>query len=438
MRKLVVLVFALGSALAFAQDASEQAPPPSIGLPDSGSMNTLTSLAGQFFNHDFVNFYGFADGIYDSTRQTLNTGGVGGGGSAGIDVGGGVQLSHQFKRSILSLNYRGDYRNYTNGFLGSGTNQYLNLVWAARLGQRWTLSTAASGGIMLYGENFYNPSGIGIANNPFSPETRFASASVFLSYQQSARLSYILGGSFFLNRYNYPGAIGSTGVIASGSVVYRTSFRTSVGATYSHDEFQFQHAAGSSHIDGVFGTLSHTFGRNYTASVSAGVTRAESAGIINIPVEVILPGIGPVTGYETGRYDVTRNIPTVQASLTHSFRKYLFSASGGKGVTPGNGTVLTSSNTYFGGVISRGFQRSNISGGVFYSHFTSIANQVSSSYNQTSLSGSYSYNLGRHISTSLTYSYFRYGGFLNYGGISDNRITFGFTFSSKNIPVTLF
>ena len=437
MKKLAVLVFGLGCALASAQDASQEAPPPSSGLPDSGSMNTMTSLAGQFFEHDFVNFYGFANGLYDSTRQTLNNGSTGGGGSAGIDVGGGVQLSKQFKRSVLSLNYRGDYRYYT-GYLGNGTNQYLNLVWAARLGKRWTLSTSVSAGIMLYGENFYNPSGVGIDNNPFSPETRFASLSAYLSYQQSARLSYIIGGSFFLNRYNYPGAIGSTGVIGSASVVYRLSYRTSIGATYSHDEFQFQHNVGSSQIDGGFGTVTHTFGRNYTVSVSAGLTRARSSGIITIPVEVILPGIGPVTGYEIGSYNVTRNIPTVQASISHSIRHYTFSASGGRGVTPGNGTVLTSSHTYLGGVISRSFERSNLSGGAFYSHITSIANQVNSSYNQTSLTASYSYRLARHMSTSVTYSFYRYGGFLNYGSIADNRITFGFTFSTKNIPVTLF
>ena len=192
--------------------AQETSQPGPQAVPQGTSDNTLTSLAGEFFHGDFVNYYGFASGIFDTTQTTLNSSNNI---SGGISVGGGVTVSKQLSNGIFSLNYRGDYRNYTSGGSSnsSGTDQYLNLIYSRRLGHRWALSLQEGAGILLYNQGFYtalSPNG-GTQTNPFSPSSRFLSSSAYLSYRQTARLTYTFGGSFFLNRYSYPGAIGSTG-----------------------------------------------------------------------------------------------------------------------------------------------------------------------------------------------------------------------------------
>ncbi len=397
----------------------------------------LTSLAGQFFNGDYFNFFGFMDGVYDSTQQTLQTNQRGG---PGFDIGGGVTGSKTFSTSVLSLSYRGEFRDYSSGFGGNGTNQYLSVLYTKRLSARWTLSFNESAGILFYSNAYFGTlgsNGGAVETNPFSSTSRFLSSGVNASYRQSQRLTYTVSGNFFLNRYNYGGAIGSTGGVESVSATYALTARTSFGGTYSHDNFYYQHAAGNSQIDGVFGTVAHTFGKNWVAHVSAGYTRVHSAGIIDIPVSVILGGQN-VIGYEVGAYNTITHVPTIVGNLSHSFGRFTLGASGGHSVNPGNGTYLTSSNTFFGGVISRSFRKSSLNATFNYSDLTSISNTIAQGYKGTFITTTYSRILIPHMSGYVGYQYQRYGALLAYGSSSLNRIIAGINFSSKNIPMTQF
>lgn len=265
LKKLAVLVFALGSCMAVAQETPDSAPQTE---QTSTVGNPINSLAGEFLHGNYVNLYGLVNGIYDSTQQTLQTSNNSGG---GITLGGGILASHGFSSGQLSLNYRGDYRNYTGGSLGSGTDQYLNLIFTKRLSRRWSINLTETAGTLFYSNAYYNnlaPSGGGVQTNPFSSSTRFLQSGVYLTYRQTQRLTYTFGGSFFLNRYNYAGAIGSTGVIGSISPSYALTARTSIGGTYSHDYFVFQHNAGTTNLDGGYFNVSHIFGKNWRANLS--------------------------------------------------------------------------------------------------------------------------------------------------------------------------
>lgn len=442
LKKFVALLFVCGASLALAQDTPTTSTEQNAPLQNAHD-NMLTSLAGSFFQGDFFNVYAFFNGVYDSTNQTLQ-GNRGGG--AGYSLGGGITGSKRFSNGSLSVNYRGDYRNYSSGFEGSGTNQYLSLAYTRRLGNRWTVSLSESAGILFYNNPFYTtlaPAGGGIQTNPFSPTTRFLQSSIYMSYRQTRRLSYTLGGSFFLNRYNYPGSIGTTGGIFSASASYTLTARTTVGGTYSHDNFYFQKSFGDTNIDGGYADVSHIFGRDWRVSVSAGVTRAHTQGVINLPVNFILggaqPGAPAISGYIQERYNTVSFVPTVQGSLTHQLGQFSLTASAGRGVNPGNGTYLTSTHTYIGGSVSRKVGRQAIvTGNTYYSRITSIANQVSGAYTQNYTTIGYSRVLFPHVSAYASYSYDRYGSLLSYSSSADNRFIGGISFSSKSIPFTLF
>jgi hypothetical protein len=287
--------------------------------------------------------------------------------------------------------------------------------------------------------NSVSPTG-GVETNPFSPSSRFLHSSVVASYRQTQRLSYTFSGSFFLNRYSYGGAIGTTGGIFSASASYVLTARTTIGGTYSHDNFYAQHNAGDTNIDGGFGTLTHIFGRDWRASISAGITHAHTSGIITLPVSVIIPGQGSVIiGYVTGPYDRKTNVPTVQGTISHKIGNYFVSGSAGRGVTPGNGTYLTSSHTYFGGTVSRKLDRSStIAASFSYSRLSSIANQVMSGYSQTYFTTEYSRMILSHVSVFVSYSNMRYGSLGSFSANTNNRILFGVNVSTKSIPLTLF
>ena len=438
MRKFAAVFFACACLTVSAQEDNSNNAPPPVPMADSSQPNMLTSFAGAFLQGDFVNYYAFVNGVYDTTQQTLQSKNVG---SGGFGIGGGVTGSKQFSDSILSLNYRGDYRNYSGGFGGSGTDQYLSLVYSKRLSRRWTLLFNEAAGILYYSSAYFPnlPSGGGtVGNNPFSPSTRFLSSSVYLSYRQTQRLTYTLGGSFFLSRYSYAGSFGSTGGILSASASYALTARTSIGGTYSHDNFYYQHGAGNTALDGGYFNASHIFAGSWNVHASAGITYANTSGFITLPVSLILAGQPTDVGYITGPYHTTTTVPTFDGGVTRRFRTFSVTASAGRGVNPGNGSYLTSSHTYVGGSAAKPFHNALLSGNASYSRVSSIANQVSQSYSQNILNITYSRILIPHLSTFATYSYIKYGSLLGLNASTDNRFIFGLSFSSKNIPLAVY
>lgn len=413
---------------AFANVAFAQETPPA----DSSTRTTPWTLASGLLEHDFVNFYAFANGVYDNqglTQSNLT--------SWGEEFGGGVTAAHAFRNGMLSLSYRGSYRNYSNPLFGSGTDQNLSFGVSKQLTRRWGVSFYQAAGIYLYGGTYFSVVPVGsdfVQTNPFSPETRFLNSGVSLSYQQTRRLSFSFSGDFFLNRYNYAGAIGTTGTSASASAQYRITRRTSVGAGYTHSYYSYQHNSGTLQADNVFGTLSHQFASRWYASVSAGFIRTNNVGTIPFPVTFISNG-QVVTGYVIGHYDETTIFPSFQGTLTRSLRRTQLSVTAGQGINPGNGFFLASRSEYVSGFYSYGLRGSNLGFGGTYSRFSSVSNAVSSAFNTASFSASYSKVLARYLGTNVNYNFIYYPQF---GGRSDNRFSFGIFFTSKSIPITLF
>ena len=442
LKPLIILSVALIASAAFAQQTQEPAPAVPAATQElppeqNGTSNTLTSLSGQFFEHNFINLYAFADALYDSNALTLN--GVEQG-SWGFKGGGGIDAYHAWRDSIFSIDYQGAYTHYQQGGYQSGANQRLSLIYTRRLSRRWSLSANASGGIFLYGSDAFYPveTGAGVVvNNPFSPENKYLSTGVSLVYQQTRRLSYEVSGTFFLNRYQTTIGYSSTGISGSGSVNYALSAKTTLSGTYSHTYITYQQGAGQSTLDGAYLTLRHLFPRRWTGSLTAGVTRADSSATNFIPVQLISNG-QVVTAYAIVPYHRISYVPTFEATATHDYRRSLLSVSAGQRVIPGNGIYLTSRTIFASGIYSRTYRRANFSAVAGYNRLTSISTNIANNYSSANISASYGYTLTRHLAANLRYSYLHYGNFSGVSGVNDNRIQMGISFSSAGVPMTLF
>jgi hypothetical protein len=436
LARFVVTVLSLLVCLveAFGQQAG-QAP-----SADQGGPNPITSLASQLFEHNFFNVYAFANGVYDSEPLTVNGQSVNDSGW-GFDGGGGANAVRHLRHGYLSLSYRGEYRDYQSTFFPSGTSQSLSFAYENELSRRWTFSFNTNGGIFLYGGTYFAPEPTEVNNvqtNPFSSESKFLESGISLAYRQTGRLSYVFNGEYYLNRYNLRGAIGSTGVTGSGSLLYRTTARTTLGATFSHTYFTYQRGTGEANADTLAATISHMFREHWFASASAGVSRTTATGSIEVPV-LILNGNNVIPGFALGHYNTTSTLPAVQGTLSRQLRRSAISVSGGQGVSSGNGVFLASKNRFLNGYYSYNQgRRANLSFGGGYSRLTSISNNVSFSYHSASFSASYAYNVMRHIGTNIRYDYVHYGGIGAFNSRSDNRISFGVYFTSKAVPLTLF
>lgn len=438
MRFVVAPLSLAFAAAALAQEAGQV---PATGSQDQGpSTNPITTLAGQFLEHDFFNFFLFVNGVYDSQPLTINGQSVNEGGW-GFDGGGGAEAQKHFRGGFVALSYRGEYRDYESSFYPSGTSQSLSFNLEKALSRRWNFAVNAEGGIFLYGGTYFGAAPVLVNNvqtNPLSTESRFLSSGITMTYRQTRRLSYVFGGQYYLNRYNIPGAIGSTGVSGSGSVLYRMTAKTTVGGTYSHNYFTYQGGAGQSNGDTFLANVSHVFLGHWYASAAGGVTRTNSTGTIQIPV-LFINGNNLLPGFVLGHYHTTRTFPSFQGSLSRPLRRSSLSISGGQGIASGNGVFLASRNDFINGYYSyRQSLRANLSFGGGYTHLSSVSNNVAFGYSSGSFTAQYSYNLMRHLGANARYDYVRYGELGNIGSRQDNRFSFGVYFSSQSVPLTLF
>lgn len=441
MRFPVFVLILLSGASAFAQDTTTAAPPAAPQTAPTPTGNPVVTLASEFFEHNFVNLYAFGDGIYDSYAPIEQNGRLSNNGSVGWDVGGGINAYHQVTNGDISITYRGDYRHYQSSVFGTGTDQYLAFGYNKRLTRRWSLNVSLGGGMFLYGETFISPlptQTTVVQANPFSNESRFAYGGVTLSYLQTRRLSYTVSGNFMLNRYSLPGSVGMTGITGTGGVQYRLSARTTVGGSYSHSYFAYQGGSGQAAIDSFSGTLSRAFPDRWNVSVYGGVSRTTTSGIIAVPVILQLSSGQAVGGYLIGPYKRTSDVPSFGGNVSRTFHRSLLSVSAGQGVSAGNGYYLSSRSDFVTGTLSYSTRKSNISAGGSYSLLSSIANTVTSKYKSAGLSVSYSRNLVRYVGANVRYDYIYYQSLSPFPGTTDNRISFGFNFSSKSIPLTLY
>lgn len=189
--------------------------------------------------------------------------------------------------------------------------------------------------------------------NPFSNESKYLSSSVSLSYRQTRRLSYIFSGDFYLQRYSYPGAIGTTGGTGSARVEYRLTARTDISGSYAHSYFVYTQNVGNASVDSLGLTLSHSFPSHWSVSVSGGVSRTDTAGIARVPVTLIVQQGSTeqaIGGYVLGHFSRVAWVPAFSGTVLHNFRHSVLSVSAGQGVAgSGNGYYLASRNEYVNG-----------------------------------------------------------------------------------------
>ncbi len=432
----VLVIFCLMAVALVAQDTSSGS---TADSSDDYGTRHITA-ASQFFDHDFVNVFVFANGVWDSRIPVLTSASTNSSSGFGWEAGGGIDLSHQFRDGGLTLSYQGSYRDYSSTGFSSGVQQSLALAYSKRLSKRWTFGTSVSGGILTYGTSYYGASvqGASISTNPFSTESRFLNAGISLTYAQSRRLSYVFSGSYFLSNYSYADSFSSYGGSGSAAVYYRLTARTTIGGNYTHTYYSYSNGAGTADIDNGSLTLSHRFPDRWQLDLSAGVSRVHSQGTISLPVTLIFDGT-PVTGYEVGAYKRTIESPSFQGFLTHFYRRSSLAIGGGQNVAAGNGTFLASRSQFGNGIYSVTLpHRSNLGFGVSYIRLSSLANSISQSYSTFGASASYGVNLIRYLNANARYDFLHYEGLFSYGGLNENRISFGLSLSSKSVPLTLF
>lgn len=113
---------------------------------------------------------------------------------SGVELGFGLKGTHRWKRTTLTIDYNGSYRNYTVWNPVNGLSQFLTATAVSRLKRHVVLSVRQTGGMLrqdigsfLLQPAFLETSSTLPTNEPVADRLKFSDSLVALAYQKTRR-----------------------------------------------------------------------------------------------------------------------------------------------------------------------------------------------------------------------------------------------------------
>jgi hypothetical protein len=307
-----------------------------------------------------------------------STGEIANSSSAGTRLAFGLSGHHRWRRSDLSLDYRGSMSHYLRQTYYDGMSHSRLLGFRHDINRRAVLTVSQSAGMFtrdfgLLGipqASLYDPGSAYIPTTDyFDNRTIYFTSNANLLYRKSARTTFSMGGIALVNRRRSAALHSSSGVAATGDVQHRISKRTTLGANYQYTHFGYSQFDGGADIHSASGSFSHAFSSRTEFSLYAGGSRLEVKNQISTavdPVIAVLLGIRQTT--QIVHYIAWT--PTFGARISRRIPQGILYASVSRGITPGNGLFLTSEMlSVTGGYSYTGLRRwsASVQGSYYYS-----------------------------------------------------------------------
>ena len=362
----------------------------------------------------------------------------------GVSISFGVSGLHSWKHTKVGLNYFGSFSHYAKGFYDGISSQSLQLSLTHQLSRHAVLSL--NGSAVLYGSNQaiptlpqtlqFDPGTTYVPTNDFFDNRTFTlSVQPSLAIQRSRRLSFVVGGDWFLTRRRSSALYGATGDGAHADIQYRASRRTTVGVMYSYIHYTFTGISGGTDAHTVGGTYSVILSRSTEFSATAGISKYENVFVEIVPIDPAIAAVIGISSAQRVSY-LAAITPNVNARLSKTVPRGTIFLEAAHGINPGNGLFLTSTATNIGGGYSyTGLRRWALSAGANYNHSTSQGN-VLGQYGSYSANASASRQVARMTHGVLSFNARKYDSadFKNYNKWA-YEVSLGLSFAPGDIPV---
>lgn len=291
------------------------------------------------------------NGIYDSglTSVTVTPDGTIPETSAlGVEASFGAYGYHNWRRTVLGLDYRGQARHYTRKTYYDGVDQNLTLGITHQASRQWIFTLRESAGTYsrsfgtLDGYGFFDSNSVSTPSQElFDGRTYYVSTNGDVTYQKSPRLSFGMGGSGVAVRRRSSALVGLTGEVARGDVAWRVNRSNVIGADYGFTHFKYTRAFGATDFHTAAFNWSVEVARRWQLKLRAGGARVETQGLRYVAVDPLIAAIiGQSTGIEA--FYTLRYVPSGDIRIARSFQRSTVSLSYTRTVDPGNGFYLTS------------------------------------------------------------------------------------------------
>lgn len=330
--------------------------------------------------------YANVDGIYQSGLTSLRVdqnGEIASDSDYGVQAGLGAYGSHRWKRTVLSLDYRGSYYHFTRNSYYDGTDHALSLGVSHQTSRRTYFTLRQVAGTASRDIGSYSPYGFAdptYAQLPtqelFNNRIYYLNSMADLTFQKSARLSFNLGGSGAVIERRSKALVGNTAAYARGDVMYRVTRNQTIGVDYGFTHYAYGRDYGTAFMHMGAVNYAAKLGRNWTFSLRGGVVGIETQGLIQVAIDPVIAAIiGRSFGVEIyGRQNL---LSTGGASLQRNFHKSSLSFSYSDGATPGNGLYLASRNRTAAANFSyTGVRRWNFGASFDYSKYSTLSREL--------------------------------------------------------------
>ncbi len=315
-----------------------------------------------------LNFSFGVDGVYDGTLSSISSTGqlTNGGdtqGLGGVIVRGTIRGVHQWKRSSLGLSYVGDYKDYSGKTLYNGTTQSLNLDFTQQYNKHLstnyklaagTTNTALGGipglpgGASTNGLDTLDPNFLAVPTAElFNNRMDYVQGQAGFSYRFNTRLSFGVSGSGYGVRREAKGLGGMNGYGGSADISYRLSKRATISAVYSFNHLEYPGAFGASDYHSVGASYARMIGKGWEVTITGKLNRVESLGLARVDLDPLVAALlGQTSGVEA--FYSLHYLPGFDGRVSKRWRTSSFSVTAARGISPGNGLLLTSQQTSLG------------------------------------------------------------------------------------------
>jgi hypothetical protein len=316
------------------------------------------------------------------------------GAGAAVTVREGLNWEH----TQFTANYSGSFQDYSQTTTYSGLNQGLSFQVVHQFAPHIALSIKEKAGMSSHLLPSVSEDSSSAADSPqiSVPATDFfgnlsilSNTQANVTIQQTARLSFDVGGTYFLNELHQAGGIqpffGAQGEVAMGDVQYRLSPHVLIGANYNFAHYAYTQGIGGAYIHSAAFTGSYRMSPSTEISGFVGPARMETSFEQAVPIDpgflavLCPPGdrvACPVREGVVIAHGVSW-IPSFRVRLARTIGRGTAFLMAGETTAPGNGLFLTSRITTAAFGYSYSFLKDwNLSLGSTYMDGSSLGNAV--------------------------------------------------------------
>jgi len=323
--------------------------------------------------------------VYDSDAALFTNGSIGNSSPIGTSISWSIAGRHYFQHDQIGFSYNGNFTQYAQGGGLTGSNNSAALDYSHYFSRRLSVNFGLGGSVLSQNYALNNPdvgpeTTVANVNLGTSPNVQItdngvkqASVQGDFVWQQTARLSFDGGVSYFAVVRDTPGLEGMTGRQAHTDVNYRLTRQMTGGAYYSVSDYIYPHGFGTSTINTFGAIFSYAFSRTWQLRLRGGISSIDGIGFQEIPVA---PGLAALLGQASGIVDVASQSKTsdLSAQIVKDFgRTRTVNVAFAHGVAPGNGIFQTSTQESISAAFSaQVFRRYNFRIGLSYNTLNSI------------------------------------------------------------------